>query len=153
MQIDFAMWASDEETARQSWIAAGILENKPGWQFTPNYPGIQVTLSWGGAIVKTPAVLDENRNVVTPAVMVPGWHANVCVSGTVAEAMTANLPQTDADGKLLELWTRTWAAYIFGLTEVETDPVTGFPTGFRNSASGVKYCDPVLFKSPSNVWA
>jgi len=151
--IDWGMWAQDEETARQSWIARGILKDEPGWVFTANYHGIQITTSWGGQIVKTPAVLDAQCNVVTPAQMVPGWHANCRVTGVVEEAMTAGLPQHDADGKLLPLWERTWASYIFGLTEDDVNPVTGFPSGYKNSTTGVKYCDPSLFRSPSNVWA
>lgn len=135
----FGVWSPDEATFWQSWIAAGIC-TAPN-VFAPNYTGVEVSTSWGGKIARADGT------------EISGWHANVRVSGQLAEAMTAELPQTDDAGNLLELWDRTWAAQVFQLSEVEIDPTTGFPTGYRNTTTGVKYCDPSRFITPSNVWA
>ncbi len=159
MQIDFAIYDSDiqGENVRHDWIAAGILIDAPGWQFTENYTGIiissQTNQGWAPTKTTGQIITDSFGNKIPEIIPVPGWHANVRVVGYVAEAMTANLPQTDENGNLLPLWERTWAEYIFQLVEVDLDPITNFPSGFRNSVSGVKYCDPVLFKSPTNVIA
>ena len=66
MDIDFAMWATDEETARQSWIAAGILKDAPGWVYTANYQGLQHTHSWGGKSSKPTGntITDAQGNTV-----------------------------------------------------------------------------------------
>jgi len=155
MIISFTIRASSEEVFRQRWIAAGILEDTPsGYTFRPGYPGVELTAmqGWSGLITKTPAVLDENMNVVTPAVMVPGWHCNARVEGPLAEAMTAGLAQVDAEGNQLPLFDRTWAAYIFGLQEIQAiDPASGFPYGAKTADNEIQYGDPVDIASPSNV--
>lgn len=154
MIINFTIRATDEETFRQRWITAGILEDRPGYEFRPAYPGVELSCmgGWPGIIVRTPAVLDENMQVITPAELVPGWHCNARVTGTLAEAMTAGLAQTDAEGSQLGLFERTWAAYIFGLTEVQAiDPASGFPYGAKTADDAVQYGDPSEIKSPSNV--
>ena len=134
MDIHFGVWAPDQETFWNSWIVAGICSAP--YEFTSEYPGIEVTSSW-------PGIIDG----------VDGWHANVKVTEPLVSEMTYGLNQHDANDNLLSIWDRTWAAQIFNLTETDIDPVTGFPTGYRNNTSGVKYCDPSEFKSPSNVWA
>jgi hypothetical protein len=148
--ITFGVWAPDEATFWASWQAAGIVDANRN--FKPEYSnGIQLTTSWGGQVVKTPAVMD-GMTVVTPAVMVPGWHCNVRVYGQLEAEFTYGLAQTDANGDVKDIFDRTWAAEVFTLTEQAADPVTGFPAGYRNS-QGVTYTDARNFSSPSNVWA
>jgi hypothetical protein len=148
--IHFGVWAPDEATFWQSWRDAGIVDENRN--FLPEYSnGIQLTTSWGGQVVKTPAVMD-GMTVVTPAVMVPGWHINARVFGTLAQQFIYGLKQTDEDGHLLDIFDRTWAAEVFQLTEQPANAVTGFPAGWRNT-SGVTYTDARNFSSPSNVWA
>lgn len=147
--INFGVWAPDEATFWSSWQAAGIVDASR--DLNPGYTEMQIATSWPGIVVKTPAVMD-GMTVVTPAVLVPGWHTNVRVYGSLAAQFTAGLPQTDAQGALLPLFTRTRAAQVFGLSPQAADPDTKFPAGMRNS-TGVTYCDVTEFKSPSNVWA
>jgi len=133
--IHFGVWAPDEATFRASWIAAGILEDEPGYHFTTEYPGVELTATqgWHGIING-----------------VPGWHCNVIVTGPLVDEMTYGLAQHGEDGELLSVFDRTWACEIFQLTEQEADPVSGFPAGYRNS-SGVTYCDMRDIRTPANV--
>lgn len=152
MIIEFAIWSPDEATFRQSWIDAGILLDQPGYVFAPEYPGIEITATqrWGGTIVKTPAVVDESFNVITPAVIVAGWHCNARVTGQVAAEMSYGIEQYDAEGSLKNVFDRTWATNVFALSEQPADPVTGFPAGYRNT-QGVTYADPRDISTPANV--
>lgn len=154
MIINFTIRATSEEVFRQRWIAANILENQDGYVFKPAYPGVELTATqgWSGQIVRTPAVLDESGNVVTPAEMVPGWHCNARVTGALAEAMTAGLDQVAPDGSPLNLFQRTWASYVFGLTETQAiDPASGFPYGATTDNADVQYGDPSDLATPANV--
>lgn len=137
MIITFTIWAVDEATFKQRWIDAGILEDAPGYVFRPAYPGVEITATQGWS-----GVIDG----------IPGWHCNARVEGALAEAMTAGLPQTDQDGNPLGLFERTWAAYIFGLTErQEIDPETGFPYGATTEDGALRYGDPADLATPANV--
>ena len=152
MTIRFTIWATSEEIFRQRWIDAGILEDQPGYVFRAAYPGVEITAAqgWSGVVTKPTGALDEDGNPIMATV--PGWHANAHVSGALEEAMTANLPQTDSEGNPLPLFQRTWAAYIFGLTEEQSiDPTTGFPFGARTEDSALRYGDPADLDTPANV--
>ena len=152
MTIRFTIWASSEATFRNRWIAAGILEDAPGYVFRPAYPGVELTATqgWSGVVTKPTGDVDEDGNPILEAV--PGWHANAYVSGALEEAMTANLPQVDENGDPLGLFERTWAAYIFGLTEEQAiDPATGFPFGARTEDGALRYGDPADLATPANV--
>lgn len=137
--IQFGVWARSEQAFWDTWIAAGICES-PG-VYRPGYAGCIDTTAgaWDGTVYKQGSA-------------VAGWHCNVRVSGPLYEQFTAGLAQTDADGNLLSVWSRTHAAAVFGLTNQAADAATGFPAGMR-SASGVTYADANAFSSPSNVWA
>lgn len=151
--ISFGVWSPDEDTFWASWVEAGICSAPRVYE--PEYAGqLDTTTSWPGIVVKTPAVIDPaTMQIITPAVIVPGWHTNVRVYGPALIAQfTAGMPQTDADGKLLPIWQRTHAAVVFNLTAQAADPDTGFPSGYRNS-TGVTYADHNAFTSPRNVWA
>ena len=149
MKIDFTIRATNEAAFRAAWIAAGILEAGEGYEFRAPYAG-HVTLSclqgWHGIVTKPAAV--EGADPVP----VPGWHCNARVTGSLAEAMTAGLAQTDAEGAPLPLFQRTWAAYVFGLTEVQAiDPESGFPYGAETAGGEVQYGDPSALSSPALV--
>ena len=136
--INFGVWSPDEATFWQSWRNAGVVDENN--EFTAEYGNkIEIATSWPGIVTNAEGVA------------VPGWHTNVRVSGPLEAEMTYGLPQTDADGNLLSIWERTWAAEVFQLVEQPSDPVTGFPAGYRNSLS-VTYADAATFSSPSNVW-
>lgn len=152
-EIRFTIRATSEEVARQQWIAAGIIEDAPGWTFRPSYDvEITATQGWSGIIVRTPEVRDAEGNVTTQADVVPGWHANAVARGVTYEAMTAGLAQTDAEGNLLPLMQRTWAAYVFGLVETQgIDPASGFPYQATTSTGAVQYGDMGDIATPANV--
>jgi len=137
--LDFAVWSPDEATFWSSWISAGICTAPR--EFSPEYPGMQIT--------------DQTSQGWTPVdndgATVPGWHANVRVSGPLVAEMTYGLPQVGEDGQVLSIFDRTWATHIFALTEQPQDHVTGFPAGYRN-ATGVTYCDVRDIKTPTNGW-
>lgn len=149
--IDFAVWAPDEATFWAGWIAAGIVDadHNPTAEYRNGFVISDQTSQGWVPTRPTGAVDDDGNPIMEP---VPGWHANVRVYGDLAAEMTYGLAQTDADGNVLDVFDRTWATNIFSLTEQPSDPVTGFPAGFRNT-SGVTYCDVRDLSSPSNVWA
>lgn len=148
MHIDFAVWAIDRQTFWNSWVEAGIVTkytndtNEVVYAYTSEYQGVETTdASWNGIVTKT------NGQAVE------GWHTNVRVTGALVDEMTHGLNQYDQDGNLLSVWDCTWAAQAFNLTEVEIDPVTGFPNGYRSDKYGVRYCDLTALKTPSLVIA
>lgn len=158
MILDFAVWAPDRQTFDQSWINAGIFErdDQGNIRFTPEYPGISISAQdeegWAPTRPTGQIIDDGTGNMIAEVEVVPGWHANVRVSGAVADAMTQGLNQYDADGNLKNIFERTHAVDVFGLTEQPLDPATNFPAGYRNS-TGVTYADLVDLKSPTNCWA
>jgi len=143
--------AHGEEAFRQKWIEAGILLDQPGYVFAPAYDvEITATQGWSGIITKPTGELSEDGMPVMH--QVPGWHANAIARGHTADAMMQGLPQTDANGNLLPLMQRTWAAYIFGLVETqEIDPESGFPFQATTEDGGILYGDIADIATPSNA--
>lgn len=143
MIIDFTIRATSEAAFKAAWVKAGIIEDAEGYEFRPTYAG-NVELS---CLQGWPGIVTKGEGEV-----VPGWHCNARVTGALAEAMTAGLPQTDKDGATLPLMQRTWAAYVFGLSEVQAiDPESGFPYEAETAAGDVQYGDPRDLKSPACV--
>lgn len=135
-EIRFTIHAPSEAAVRAKWAEAGILVSADGWEFAPAYDiEITATQGWSGEIEG-----------------VPGWHANAYARGVTYDAMTEGLAQTDAEGNLLPLMQRTWAAYVFGLVETAAiDPESGFPFQATTAAGDIQYGDPADLVSPSNV--
>lgn len=139
MKLFFGCWSPSEAVFWQSWISAGIC-TAPN-EFASRYAGqVEVSTSWSGIVAKADGTT------------VPGWHCNVRIEDALAEEFAYGLNQIDAEGVMLPLFDRTWAAEVFGLTYQPADPVTGFPAGMRDN-TGVTYADPAAFRSPSLVWA
>jgi hypothetical protein len=139
--IRFTIRATSEAVFKARWIEAGILEDTEGYVFRPPYPGVELTANqgWDGIIT------DTEGNII------PGWHCNARVTGSLVETMTAGLPQYDENGYLLHVLDRTWASYIFGLTEKNAiDPDSGFPYRAETTDGLVQYGDPRDLSSPSN---
>lgn len=152
MEIPFTIRSANGEAAfRAKWIEAGILLDQTGYVFAPAYDvEITATQGWSGIVTKPTGQFDENGHPIME--MVPGWHANAIARGVTAEAMTEGLQQTDAEGNLLPLMQRTWAAYVFGLIETAAvDPASGFPYEATAADGGIQYGDPAAIASPSNV--
>jgi hypothetical protein len=140
--IRFTIRATDEAIFRSRWIEAGILEDAEGYVFRPPYPGVELSDQTRQGWLPTRA------DGTTP----PGWHANCRVTGPLVETMIAGLEQYDAEGNLRHVIDRTWAAYIFGLTEEQTiDTESGFPYGARTEGGDVQYGDPRDIDTPANV--
>lgn len=139
--IHFVVWSPNESTFWQSWVTAGICTAP--YEFTEGYAGCII---WSTQSDQGWTPLDDEGNPI------PGWHGNFKVFGTLAAEMTHAKDQYDAEGNLLSIWDRTWAALIFNLDLCEADPETGFPAGYCNSY-GVTYADARDVNSPSNVWA
>ena len=78
-----------------------------------------------GPIVTTPAVLDEDGEIVTPAVVDDHWHTNVRVLRPV-------ITTTDEEGTV---------------TEIDVCAV------LAQGGEGVAWIDPDTVSSPSRIWA
>lgn len=151
MMLEFGIWAPDEPTFWQSWIAAGICTEPRIW--TPEYSDFVQITDWHSGRIPIPAVLDAEGNEITPASLKAGWFANCRVSRSLAQEFTYGLPQHDPEtGELLDIFDRTWAAQVFGLAEQPANLETNFPAGWRNSL-GVTYTDKRNILTPYNVWA
>lgn len=126
-----------------AWLAT---EDEPGPTPTSSIRTLEVILCDEiGEIEKTPAVLDEEGNVVTPAVIVPGYHANLVATGWLAEMLTAGMP---AEG---DIFTRTRILELLG--EMNWQPsAIGEPPGFVGT-SGVKISDPDVVNHRARRWA
>lgn len=58
----------------------------------------QWAVDWGVQVVQSPAVYDEELNIVTPAVLEAGFFANVCVLDDSLDVSALNaLDQTPAN--------------------------------------------------------
>lgn len=119
-----------------------------------------------GPVVKVPAVIDpDTGKVITPAVMVNGHHVNLVATGEIAQMLImgppipgpdgqmipTQLPQYDADGKLLSVFERTnILGLIPGLVWTPI-PGPGIPGGYEGP-NGVCLFDPAVVKNRTRVW-
>lgn len=114
-----------------------------------------------GPITKTPAVYDEDGEIVTPAVIVEGHHVNLVATGALASMLVMGppdaegnptvLPQTDAEGNLLSVFERTnILGLIPGLVWTPL-PSDGVPSGYQGP-NGVCLFDPAVVTSRSRVF-
>jgi len=78
-----------------------------------------------GPIVTTPAVLDENGEIVTPAVVDDHWHTNVRIVRPV-------ITTTDEEGTV---------------TEIDVCAV------LAQGGEGVAWIDPADVATPARIWA
>lgn len=143
MRLDFGIRAPSEDTFWQSWIAAGICSEP--WIWTPAYSDLVQLTDWGSGQIP---IFDAEGAVIGHKT---GWFANCRVSRSLALEFTHGLDQYDAEGNEADIFDRTWAVDVFGLTLQEADPETGFPAGWRNSL-GVTYTDKRNIITPYNVW-
>lgn len=104
-----------------------------------------------GEIVKTPAVFDEEGNVITPPVFVVGHHVNLLAFGSMADMLTSGRPQTDEDGNQLGLFVRTNLLSMIPGLEWEEISQAGEPPGYVGP-NGVKLFDPAVVNQRRRVW-
>lgn len=154
--IEMLLWAPDRETFANTMagltlpggqhIAWLVTEDEPGPTPTSSIRTIETILCDEiGEIEKTPAVLDEEGNEITPAVGIPGHHANLVATGWLAEMLTAGMP---AEGTLFE---RTRILELLGTMNWQPSAV-GEPAGYVGT-SGVKISDPAIINRRVRVWA
>lgn len=126
-----------------AWLAT---EDEPGPTPTSSIRTLDVILCDEiSEVVKTPAVLDEEGNIVTPAVIVPGYHVNMVATGWLAELLTAGMP---AEG---DIFTRTRILSLLGTMNWQPSEV-GEPAGYVGT-SGVKIFDPNIINQRARRWA
>lgn len=154
--VEMLLWAPDRETFANTmatltlpggqhiaWLAT---EEEPGPMSTSSIRTLGVILCDEiGEVVKTPAVLDEEGNIVTPAVIVPGYHVNMVATGWLAETLTAGMP-TEGD-----IFTRTRILQLLGTMNWQPSAV-GEPAGCVGT-SGVKIFDPNIINQRARRWA
>ncbi len=97
--LEYLCWAPD----RASFIATMLAQRLPGDRPICRLPedgedpGDGGSLIWIdgivcheiGEVVKTPAELNEAGDVITPAVMIPGYHANLMAYGWLADFLAS----------------------------------------------------------------
>lgn len=138
--IDVCAWAPSREIARSFMVAVGIAEERDG-QIVPI---VDCRIDEIGPIAKADGTV------------IDGWHVNVRYYGAAADMLTNGLPQTDQDGNLLDIFTRT---RILQLVDARTGDGLAWnanapplPPGYVN-ADGVRLFDCAVRKTPSRVWA
>ncbi len=154
--IEMLLWAPDRETFAATmagltlpggqhiaWLAT---EDEPGPTPTSSIRTLEVILCDEiGEVVMTPAVLDEEGNEITPAVIVPGYHVNMVATGWLAAMLTAGMP-TEGD-----IFTRTRILDLLGTMNWQPSAV-GEPAGYVGT-SGVKIFDPNIINQRARRWA
>lgn len=150
-EIDVCAHAPTKLIARAFMAAVGIAQEIDG-QIVPI---VDCWVDEIGPITKTQAVVGDGVEI-TPAVVIDGWHVNVRYYGAAAEMLTQGLPQVDADGNLLDIFTRTRILQLVdartGESMVWSANAPPLPPGYVN-ADGVRLYDCAVLKTPSRVWA
>lgn len=114
-----------------------------------------------GPITKVPAVLDEDGDIVTPAVVIEGHHVNLMATGAIAamlvmgppdaEGNPTTLPQYDAEGNLLGVFQRTNILTLIPDLVWTPIPGPGVPGGYEGP-NGVCLFDPALVDHRARVF-
>lgn len=153
--LEYLLWAPDRATFLNT-LAAKLLPGSGlplltiGEDGNP-IAGPDVLIDEVGEIIRTPAVLDAQGNVVTPAGIVPGWHINMVATGSLAQLLIAGLPQTGEDGQPLGLFERTRLLEFLGETEFFEKTEEGVPAGYVGK-SGIRVYDPAIVNHRARVW-
>jgi hypothetical protein len=114
-----------------------------------------------GPITKTPAVLDEDGDVVTPAVVIAGHHVNLLAIDPIVALLMMGppdeagnptvLPQYDEDGNLLGVFQRTNILSLIPGMVWTPIPGPGVPGGYEGP-NGVCLFDPAVVHDRARVW-
>lgn len=114
-----------------------------------------------GPITKTPAVYDEDGEIVTPAVVIEGHHVNLVAFGEMAQMLImgppdaegnpTTLPQYDEDGKLLSVFERTNILQLIPGLVWTPIPGPGVPGGYEGP-NGVCLYDPAVVHNRARVF-
>ena len=114
-----------------------------------------------GPITKVPATYDAEGNILTPAVVIEGYHVNLLAYNEVAamlvigppdaEGNPTTLPQYDAEGNLLGLFVRTNILTLFPDLVWTPIPGPGVPGGYEGPDE-VCLFDPAVVNHPARVF-
>jgi hypothetical protein len=144
MTVELYLWAPDRASFLAAMVDNGFLTiEKDGTELW--HPEIQVDEI--GPIMKRPPVFDDQDNIVTPAVMIPGHHVNLRGFGRLLGQLTAGKAQ---EGSIFER-SRILETLKGPLSSVPKSQI-GVPAGYRGP-HGVVIYDPASILTPFRVWA
>lgn len=164
MTIEYFAWCSSRELFVTGMITTALPDGTMLATLDADgnlIPHAGVIIDEIGPVTKVPAVLDEDGNVITPAVVVEGWHVNLAAYDQVAQLLImgppdaegnpTQLPQYDEDGNLLSVFQRTnILGLIPGLVWTPI-PGPGVPGGYEGP-NGVCLYDPAVVNSRARVF-
>lgn len=127
--IDIGLKAPSLEIITMNLLAVGVMHEVLGIQ----YPSEGVGFDFIGQIVKTPAVLGEDMQEITPAVLTSDVHANLRLYGDDAQALFAKINA------------RT-------LVSLKADPTDHAPVA-EGREDGFKWFLLEELETPARVWA
>ena len=114
-----------------------------------------------GPITKVPATYDAEGNILTPAVVIEGYHVNLLAYNEVAamlvigppdaEGNPTTLPQYDDEGNLLSVFVRTNILTLFPDLVWTPIPGPGVPGGYEGP-NGVCLFDPAVVHQRARVF-
>jgi hypothetical protein len=104
MRLEILLWSNTADATacntfmqNAGWI--GTVANAAG-----SFPLLKnMFVDYVGPLVKTPAVLDINGVITTPAVVYAGYHVNVLFYGADADALTNGLQQVNIIGQPISI--------------------------------------------------
>jgi hypothetical protein len=173
MRIEFLAWAATRDefiTAitttlipnTETPLATKAKNRQTGEELSPVVliPCAGLQIDEIGPITKTPAVLKAGpgSEVITPAVIIEGWHVNFCAFGDLAEMLTAGLEQYGDVVKVNGMPSRPLKP-LFDRTRLTTllpqltdaPEADGVPAG-KIGPKGLKLFDPAIIANRNRIW-
>ena len=164
MTIEYFAWCSSRQLFIDGMTTTALPDGSMLATLDDNgnlIPHAGVIIDEIGPVTKVPAVLDEDGNVITPAVVVDGHHVNLVAYGEMAQMLTmgppdaeghpTQLPQYDADGNLLSVFQRTNILSLIPGMVWTPIPGPGVPGGYEGP-NGVCLYDPAVVNSRARVF-
>ena len=165
MNIEIFAWCSSRELFVTGMTTTFLPDGTPLATLSDDgalVPHSDVLIDEIGPVTKTPAILDAEGNVVTPAVIVDGHHVNLVATGEIARLLVmagppdadgnpTMLPQYDAEGHLLSVFQRTGILGLIPGMVWTPLPSDGVPPGYEGP-NGVVLFDPAVVNSRTRVW-
>lgn len=164
MTIEIFAWCSSRELFVTGMTTTALPDGSMLATLDENgnlIPHAGVIIDEIGPITKVPAVLDEDGDIVTPAVVIEGHHVNLMATGTIAsmlimgppdaEGNPTTLPQYDAEGNLLGVFERTNILSLIPGMVWTPIPGPGVPGGYEGP-NGVCLFDPAAVHQRARVF-
>ena len=164
MNIEIFSWCSTRELFVQGMTTTALPDGSMLATLDENgnlIPHEGVIIDEIGSITKTPATYDAEGNILTPAVVIEGYHVNLLAYDEVAamlvigppdaEGNPTTLPQYDAEGNLLGLFVRTNILTLFPDLVWTPIPGPGVPGGYEGPDE-VCLFDPAVVNHRARVF-